>query len=364
MGKPKRILHIAPTNISNVPGTLVQTERKMGYDSRLVTLFRDRRHYFEDICLNLPFIRFSGTRWIKRFVSAPEKLQVDNVLRVPETIPLRWEPHTRAEAMLVRIRDAIWAPRIEWAIRRYGLLDFDVYQLDGGLGFYRHAGFVRRVKDLAKPLVCAYTGSDLRTRGVIPAIDRLADVNCTFEFDHLLLHPRIHHVFFPFDISSIAPACPQPKEPIRIGHAPTHRQAKGSHIILPILQKLEKELAIKVVLIEGLSHARALELKRSCHIFIDQIGDLGYGINSLESLAMGIPTCSCLAPGFADRYPDHPFVVIDEQNLADQIRSLVARPDWRRELGERGYKWVRQTHQAENSVRLIHRLTGIESAND
>ncbi|MBN1543562.1 hypothetical protein JW992_15580, partial [candidate division KSB1 bacterium] len=133
-----RILHIAPANISNVPGTLVLTERRMGYESRLVTLFRDRRRYFQDICLDLPLIGFFGTRWIKRIVSDPKKLRVDTVLRIPQKIPLRWRPHNRAEALLVQLRDVIWRPRIEDAIRRYGLADFDLYQLDGGLDLYRH----------------------------------------------------------------------------------------------------------------------------------------------------------------------------------------------------------------------------------
>jgi len=355
----KRILHIAPANISNVPGTLVLTERRMGFDSRLVTLYRDRRRYFEDICLDLPFIQFPGVRWVKTKVSAPEKLQVDNVLRIPEQIPRRWQPHTCSEGTLVWLRDAVWRPKIEHAIRSYHLDEFDVYQLDGGLDLYRHAGFIRRMKTRRRTVICCYTGSDLRTRGVIPAIDELADVNCTFEYDHLLLHPHIHHIFFPFDAAPFQRVRRSPSHPVRVGHAPTQRGAKGSGVILSILAELAKTLPFEVVLIENLTHAQALAKKSSCDIFIDQIGDLGYGINSLESLAMGIATCSCLAPGFADAYPDHPFVVIDAGNLADQIRRLITEPEWREEMGDRGYDWVRRVHRADAAVSAIHRLAGI-----
>ncbi|MDZ7316306.1 MAG: hypothetical protein ONB24_09315, partial [candidate division KSB1 bacterium] len=62
MQKKTRILHIAPANTSGVPGQLVLAERKLGYDSRLVTLFRDPRNYFQDICLDLPFIDLPAVR--------------------------------------------------------------------------------------------------------------------------------------------------------------------------------------------------------------------------------------------------------------------------------------------------------------
>ena len=101
-----KILHIAPTNTSGVPGELVRAERALGHESRLVTLFRDRRGYFEDICLNLAFIDFAGTRWIKRRVSAPERLRVDNRLRIPGEIGQRLDQALRARP--VRLPRHTW----------------------------------------------------------------------------------------------------------------------------------------------------------------------------------------------------------------------------------------------------------------
>jgi hypothetical protein len=347
-------------NTSNVPGVLVETERKLGYDSRLVTLFRDRRGYREDICLQLPFIEWPGTRWIKKWVSSPDKLRVDNRLRIPETIPIRWRPHTRMEEVLVSLRDRLWRPQIERAIREYRLRDYDVYQLDGGLGLYRNASFVLSLKQEGKKLLCCYTGSDLRTRGVIPAIDAVSDANVSVEFDHLYLHPRIHHVFFPFDASRFSMRSPSRSSRIRIGHAPTNRAAKGSDTIVAVLNELSKEYPVSIDLIQNVSHEEALARKNMCDIFIDQIGDLGYGINSLESLAMGIPTCSCLAPGFAEQVPDHPFIPIDKQNLKEQLIRLILDPDYRQHKGEQGFRWVRRMHRAERTVQSIHRIAGVD----
>lgn len=357
MNKP-RILHIAPSNTSGVPGQLVLAERKLGFESRLVTLFRDKRDYFEDICLDLPFIRFAPVFWMKKRVSKPERLTITNKTPRPERIPPTWNPHSSAERILVGMRDFVWKPIIDSAIEKYGLDTFDVVQLDGGLGLFRNSSFVKKMAAAGRKIICCYTGSDLRTRGVIRAVDKLSSLNVTVEFDHLRLHPNIHHVLFPFDSSAFEPVKRHNKK-IKIGHAPTNRQAKGSDVIIPVLKQLELEMGTEMVLIENLPYREALTLKGQCDIFVDQIGDLGYGINSLEALAMGIPAASCLAPGFAKFYPDHPFVVIDKNNIKEQLVRLLKDQDLRKLLGERGREWVAKRHSPEAAVRKIHKLAGI-----
>ena len=347
-------------NTSGVPGELVRAERALGHESRLVTLFHDRRGYFEDICLHLPFIDFAGTRWIKRLISSPERQRVDNRHRVPEKIPPVWQPHSTSEHLLVQLRDHIWQPRIAAAIRRYGLDRFDLYQLDGGLDFTRQPRFIPEMHRRGRKIICCYTGSDLRTRGVIPEIDALSALNVSVEFDHKSLHPHIFHVFFPFDCARFNQHPPPfVNRKLRIGHAPTSFAAKGSAQILPVLQRLSQEQDIEIALIRGMRYEAALALKGSCDIFVDQIGDLGYGINSLEALAMSIPAASCLAPGFAEAYPDHPFVEIQADSLYSALLRLTGDAALRRRLGREGREWVSAHHDSRKVVGRIHELAGI-----
>lgn len=355
-----KILHIAPINTSGVPGQFVLAERQLGYESRLVTLFKDKRDYFNDVCLDLPLIDFKPTKWIKKHVSDPKKLVVTNKLYQASNIPPKWKSHSTAEFYLVKLRDFLWKPIVETAIEEHQLESFDIIQLDGGLGFFRHSGFVKKMKSLGKKIICCYTGSDLRTRGVIPAIDNIADLNVTVEFDHLFIHPNIKHVFFPFDEQKFDYK-KKSSNKIRIGHAPTNRAAKGSDVIIPALNEIAEKYPVEIVLIENMSYKDAIFVKQSCDIFVDQIGDLGYGINSLESLAMGIATCSCLAPGFEEKYPDHPFIVIDKLNLKEKLIELVSNNEKLNEKTEYGRKWVEQTHDAVKVVQRIHKLAGITS---
>ncbi len=351
-----RILHIAPNNIAGVPIAFVRAERALGHESRLVTFVKDARGYEEDICLNLPFLDFAGTLFVKRLVSNPAKLHISNQRARPGQVPLEWQPNGVLEAGLVRLREAIWQPKLQRLFTRIDFWGFDVYQLDGGLEFYRDGRTVKALRQRGKKIVCCYTGSDLRTRGVIPAVDQNSQVNVTLEFDHLKLHPNIHHVPFPFEVDQFEIRSKESQTGLRIGHAPTNRAAKGSDIIIRTINELQQEVPIELVLIENVSHRQSIALKQTCHIFVDQVGDLGYGLNSLEALAMGIATCSSLPEDFEKLYPDHPFIAVDPRNLKSQLLRLIQNPDRRAKLASTSRQWVEKRHDSRNVVRKVHAL--------
>jgi hypothetical protein len=350
-----KILHIAPFNVANVPMTFVQAERLLGHDSRLITFAKNPRGFPEDICLNLPFVNFKGLTYFKRMIGGKFRIKVTNIKPELTSLPPTWQPN-QLEIVFIKFREALWKPIIKKVYHHYQLDQFDIIQLDGGIGFFRDGSDIVRLKHQGNKIICCYTGSDLRVRGVIPQIDEISDLNVTVEYDHLKLHPKIHHIFFPFDVEKFKPL-PYPDDKIlRIGHAPTNRAAKGSDVIIPIVKDLEQNYAIKLILIENLPYQDALKRKAKCHIFIDQIGDLGYGINSLESLAMGIPTCSCLAPGFDEQYPDHPFIVIDSENLKSQLLSLIKNKELRIKKAREDREWVKKYHDPIKVVERIHGL--------
>ncbi len=357
----QKILHIAPFNTSGVPITFVRAERKLGHTSRLVTLGWDRREYQEDICLDLPLLDFWGTRLVKRLVSHPSKMAVNNQAATPEKLPIEWRPNGWRERTLVDLRERLWTRHVNAFMDEINFWDFDVYQLDGGLEFFRDGRVVSQLKDRGKSVICCYTGSDLRTRGVIPAINALSDLNVTLELDHLALHPDIHHVFFPFEVSNFKPRPEIISDKIRIGHAPTNRLAKGSDKIIAAVEHLKSQFPVELDLIENISYKESLGRKAKCHIFIDQIGDLGYGLNSLESMAMGIPTCSCLVTGFAETYPEHPFIVINENNIRDRLTELITDSELRTWHAQQGRSWVERFHAGTSVVNRIHELAGLRN---
>ncbi len=355
-----RILHIAPFNVAGVPISLVQAERELGHESRLITLAPHPYGYEEDICLRLPFADLSSLHFVKKLFSAPARLQVTNVHKIPEKIPVEWRPRGPGEKWLIRFRELLWGPAVRRIQKKIDFWHFDLYQLDGGLEFFRDGRTVRALKQQGKKVVACYTGSDLRVRGVIPEIDRAVDLTVTVEFDHIYFHPRIHPVFFPFFPERFEPIRAHNRRPVRIGHAPSHRAAKGTDEILKELERLRKRAPVEIVLIEGLPYREALRLKSTCDLFVDQIGDLGYGINALEALALGIPVATSLVRGFSERFPDHPFIDVTDGRIAEKLFPFVEDFRLRAETGRRGRAWLEQVHDARQVVRRIHRLAGME----
>ncbi len=355
----KKILHIAPFNTAGVPSAFVDAERKMGFDSQLVTLGKSSFASNKGICLNLPFMTTPGIGVLKRLVSHPSVMRIQNIHKIPKHIPKYWTPNGVFEKTLIQIREKIWQKKINRISSDLYLFSFDVVQLDGGLEFYRDARTIKNLKENGKTIICCYTGSDLRVRGVIPEIDAISDLNVTVEFDHIYFHPNIHHVFFPFNLDRFELVKKEPGETVRIGHAPTNREAKGSDEILAALNHLKNASCIEIVLIENLPYERAIELKATCDIFVDQIGDLGYGINSLEAMAMGIPAASSLAKGFNEKNKDHPFIEINSQSIEKNLKPFIEDHCLRERVGIRSREWVKENHNPENVVRKIHQLAGI-----
>jgi hypothetical protein len=348
-----RILHLSPQNYTGVLNLFPRGHRALGHESRLVTFYRAKNVYPEDVCLNLPFVGPMGWLWtLKRL------LRVGS-LRVPFTGSKQrvvWRPGT-VERILLGLRNLIWRPIINGAAKRYGLWDFDVYHLEGGMSFYRDGRDVRMLKQRGKKIVSYYHGLDLRMRGAIPPVWEATDLHLTCEFDLYSRYPELEYVFLPFDPESVPPARPE-GDRVRICHAPRIRSVKGTGKIIEVVEELSRDLPVELVLIENLPHAEALRLKATCHVAIDQIasGDMGYGVNSLESLSMGIPTVTNLSEAYREFIPDHPFVLADPDRLGGALRELALDPDMRKSYGEAGMSWMSRRHHWLSVAEEIHRI--------
>ena len=343
-----KILYLAPEHYTGALGLFVQAHGRMGNQSRLVTLFRSRSRYPEDICLSLPLVgSHPGLMALRRVAYRSHGKKGAYAPR--EGCPPIWKPANIAEKLFFQARDSLWAPRIYRAIEEYQLMDFDIYHLEGGLGFFRDGRMIRKLKTMGKGIVCSYHGTDLRQRGVIAEIDALSDLNLTCELDLVSRHPRMNYLFLPIDTSRFIPREHRGTAQ-RIGHAPTSRYFKGSDRIIRVCKELERELGVRLVLIEKKPHQEALRLKNSCDIFIDQISNLGgwgYGMNSLESLSMGIPTCTNMVPQYEEFLPDHPFINVNGHNLKERLIQLIQNSELRREKGREGREWARRHHDIQ-----------------
>lgn len=354
-----RILHIAPFNTAGLPAAFVKAEQALGYESRLITFSPNEFGFEEDLCLDLPWMNGRTFRAMRNVLSSAGRRSQKGLKATASSgkVPLVWKPHF-LEENLIAWRERLWRPKIEEALKRLDFFSFDIYQFDGGMDFYRQGEIAKALQERGKKIVCCYFGSDLRTRGVLSALDEISEINFTVEFDHLQLHPEIHYLFFPFDPWRFQPV-ERNNTRLRLFHSATNRRYKGSNHIIEIGHRLEEEFEVDFVFMENTSHEQVLAAKQRSDIVIDQItnmGGVGYGISSLEALSMGIPVCTRLTPEYEAFIPDHPFVHVTPDTLYDELVALIRDPALRLHHCRHSREWVEAHHDARNIARHMHAM--------
>lgn len=346
-----KILHLAVENFSRIPAILVREERKQGHDSYLATLYPTGRNYTDaDYCLNLPLIAKPWMSAAKKWFE-PASARITNHRARPGR-PIFHRPGIW-RSLFYHGRDFLWRSTIEPFLKQIDFYSFDLLILDGGAGFYRHGRVVQKFRSYGGKVIAAYYGSDLRSRGLLREIDKYCAARFSFEYDHRLILPESQFLYFPFSLPEGTSRTPINDGKIRIGHAPTNRAAKGTGQILAELETLKNQFPLEIILIENRPYSEAVNLKSQCDLFIDQIGELGYGVNSLESLAMGIPTAVELLPDFESFLGDHPFINISRGRIAEELTPWLESAARRTELGRISQNWVAKRHNPAQICRQI-----------
>lgn len=331
-------------NTVNVPLTFCKVYEAMGHSSRLLTLYKHRGAIPEDICLNK---RLFDPAWL-RVIRARRTAKAEKAI-VQKAVQGDTHEYKQAgafERIYTGLRDEWRAMEFSGLAKKYDLFGFDIYHFHGGIDFFRDSRWVRKLHSMNKPIVCHYHGPDIRSRGVVKAIDEISGLNLTSEFDLLALHKGLHYLAIPYDCSHL-PETTTPGNKIRIIHTPSNPAAKGTHIIEPVLQRISRERDIEFLILTGKSRETILAEKAKSHIAIEQIGNFGgtgYGVNSLETLAMNIPTVTEFTPEYAAFLTHHPFVLANAETLHDVLLKLIDDEEYRMEIGMRGRAWVVENH--------------------
>lgn len=135
---------------------------------------------------------------------------------------------------------------------------------------------------------------------------------------------------------------------IRIYHSPTNRAIKSTAAFLAATDRLKDRYPIDVELVEGVTWAENLRRKAAADIVFDEV-TLGYGLNSAEAWAMGMPALVGLVdPGarqmFVDRYGGFPYPDTTEATIEERLEELIVDPEARKHWGEVGHQFVNEVH--------------------
>ena len=157
------------------------------------------------------------------------------------------------------------------------------------------------------------------------------------------LNPDLLHVlpegskFIPYchlDLSDWSPIYSQSEtnRPLRIGHAPSHRKAKGTELIIKALDSLREEgFSFDFVLVEGLSNEEARKKYETIDVLVDQLFAGWYGGLAVEAMALGKPVLVYLREEDLCFIPlrmraELPFVRVCPESIKEGLEKVLKMP--------------------------------------
>lgn len=339
--KKLRILH-APINIAGQPAVISRAQRRLGYKSDVLVLNQNYSNYECDINLNLAY----------------QPLLIKIIIRGINFIRC--------------------------------FFNYDIFHFHGGISLLHHNLDLPILIFFKKKVVMEYWGSDViqtdialkytlwtpedlnkiyptidnnKKRKMLTKISRL--VNATIVGDHYLspyskkskvVDKAIELNKFPFIGSKWK------GKKVKIIHAPTHRNIKGTKFILEAIKKLEKEnLPIEFKLVEKMPHHQAIEIYKKADIVIDSVLHGTYGILAIECMALGKPVLCYIHPNVKHLYKDLPIVNTQPNQVYQNLKKLILDPEKREILGIKGRKYVEEKHDsiimAKKLINLYRKLS-------
>lgn len=343
-----KILHLTFENFQDVPGLLSRSHRYFNDEGCLVTMTPSRLGFPNGILLNYPLLNSNFINHLRKIAGR------DDVVVLPEELNLKIKGEKFLEKLFLKSRDIIWQSRLNRFWWRYELGEFDIYHFDGDIPFIYGDRVLKKIKN--KRIVTHFFGSELRKWGMNPYLKGYAQLRFTSEVDHIKIDPTLIFVPIPFEAEKITPRKTENKV-LRVCHSPTRRTAKGTAEIIEIVERLKKKIKFEFVLIEGVTHKRCMELKGTCDIGIDQIGNYAgtaYGRSGLEFLALGIPTITEIPEEYESMLSGHPFLNANKKSLEDVLYNLLTNEELRKKKSKEGLKWVNEFPNPKRVMGLIY----------
>lgn len=354
-----KILHLPASVGGNAIG-LSQGEKAIGLDSRVLTFGKTRFNYPQDICINVEDknIFLQGYKRLQAFLKYRTEFDIY---------------HFNFGSTLIH------APQ-------YGLnlLDLPFYKKDAKI-FFMYQGCDARQKyptmqrnqekglDIAacfeKNCYAGVCNSGKRDTWRQKSINKAAEYAThffTLNPDLFYFLPKDKVTLLPYTIPNFHHIEPKTEpffknDKIRIGHAPSNQEVKGTKYILKALSDLQEEFPnkIEIVLIENKPHQEALAIYRTLDFFVDQVLIGWYGAVAVEVMKMGVPVGVFINrenEQFLDKpyFEALPFINMNKFNIKSIIKKILENREWLLEKQKEVVAFVNQWHSPERIARIVN----------
>ncbi len=357
------VLHI-PTTVGGNPQGLSSSLQQFGVNSCSWAL---QQNYLEYAVDKVIWHRHDGffIRECKRWSYIIRALRGAKVIHLNFGTSLAWPVVTR------KTIDRGWTFRVgRWVYGNYTWwaqwVELSLYNFFGKVIAVHYQGDDARQGDIsllmfenciARVVDANYYDppADNFKRRCIRRMDRFADLIYSVNPDLLHVLPK-RTAFVPYchislsDWSAIEPRR-RLGEPLRIGHAPSNRQVKGTEHVIAAVEHLKASgHPVELVLVEGLSNEQARAVYQTVDVLIDQLHAGWYGGLAVEAMALGKPVLVYIRQGDLEHIPaamrdDLPFIQIEPDTIAEGILQVLSMPhDEFVSLSQRSRKYVERWH--------------------
>lgn len=140
---------------------------------------------------------------------------------------------------------------------------------------------------------------------------------------------------------------------------------KSSHVYLPLISKLKNEgLLLELLEPTDIPNKDVRFLQAQADIFLDMLTYGWFGANAREAMMLGKPVICYIRPEWlesvrhevSDYAAELPIISATPDTVEGVLRDLIANPEKRREIGQRGRKFAVKWHSAEAGGRRFDEI--------
>jgi hypothetical protein len=310
---------------------------------------------------SLPGVHARGfTLWNNKYRARDDDVRSYGAFAMRKS-PVRWAV-SEAERWRYFRSSVTWADVIHWVYDDFGLREPE-------------RRFLARV---GKPSVIEWTGSDVRDPDFVFSVNPYYTAAWTRGYEYAayeshatsranqekfkaygalpLVSPEIDlfvdRELFPervpvwprLELGEVRRGSLSPRARPVVAHAPSATVAKGTDLLLPVVENLKREIDFDFVLLHDLPRDEVLRRIADADVFIDQLVLGMYGMASYEAMLLGKPVlCYLMPPVLASpMLRECPIVNVTVESLSESLRALLADAPRRHKLGEAGRRWAEE----------------------
>ncbi|MEO8512666.1 MAG: hypothetical protein ABI543_03840 [Ignavibacteria bacterium] len=162
------------------------------------------------------------------------------------------------------------------------------------------------------------------------------------------LSRKYYPTLFPIDVEKFKYAGTNPGKRLKILHAPSNPEYKGTRYIITAIEKLQSEFDFEFNIVKDVKAEDLYrEIERS-DLIIDQMLVGFYGLFSIEAMAMGKPVVCYIREDILKNSPDDmPVINADPDTLYDVLKEILSSPNKLIQVGNNSRSYVERYHDAK-----------------